>query len=420
MKERIAVLVAIGDELLEGRYPDSNSSSMAARLLELGVEVRRVVVLGDDEEQIAEALRAAASEASLVVMTGGLGPTLDDVSRGAAARAAGVSLERSDEAWAQVCDWYERAGRERPQSNERQALVPAGATVLANSEGTAPGFRLALGESTLFALPGPPREMQPMFAEHVLGWLRSDPGHAIQSKYRRFHLFGLSESLFADRAGDWMARSANPRMGVTFKAGTLTVRLAAFGSDATEAQALLDARGAAFLERFGSHVYSESEGDPAVLLSAAAARRGWRIAVAESCTGGRVASSLTALAGASEVFQEGFVTYSNEAKSGRLGVASERIEAHGAVSEEVARAMARGAARVAGVDAAVAVTGVAGPGGGSDSKPVGLVWFATWVRGHEAAIERRYPPVARERIQEWATTAALRDLTVAIEAAEAN
>ena len=410
-----AAVLAVGDELLEGRYPDLNSSAIAASLLQVGLHAGCFEVVADDEDLIARSLARLAAEHAVVLVTGGLGPTLDDVTRSAVARAAGVELVVDEAARRHVEGWWARTGRQMPESNERQMLVPAGAGVLPNPHGTAPGFRIELGECQVFAMPGPPREMQPMLEGHVLGWIDENLSSERVFAERRFHLFGISESLFADKAGEWMERGANPQMGVTFKAGTLTVRVVGWGADREAAEEIVERRAGAFRSRFGSVVYSESEGDPAVLLIDACRAKALRIALAESCTGGLVASRLTAIPGASDVLAEGFVTYSNGAKTARLGVSEELLDAHGAVSREVAEAMARGAVQASEADAAVAVTGIAGPDGGSADKPVGLVWFATCVADRVASEERRFPTGSRTRIQEWASTAALRLLTGALE-----
>jgi len=411
---RVAVL-AIGDELLEGRHPDLNSSTIAGRLLGVGMHAGRFEVVGDDEHLIADAIRRLGREHGIVIVTGGLGPTQDDVTRSAAARAMDRELLHSAEAREQVEEWYERHGRDMPSANERQMWIPAGAAVIPNVQGTAPGFRVEGAEYVLFALPGPPSEMVPMLEQHVLAWLRVE--HAVEHAFaeQRFYMFGISESLFADQASEWMVRGANPEMGVTFSAGTLTVRLVGRGLDQAAADDLVLRRAEEFRGRFGAFIYSELEGDPAVLLARAAQGRGLRLALAESCTGGLAAARLAAVPGVSEVLVEGFVTYSEHAKRERLAVPEAMLRERGAVSREVAEAMAKGAMVASGADATVAVTGVAGPGGGSSLKPVGLVWFATCVRGQVRSEERRFPPVSRTRIQEWAVTAALRMLTCAIE-----
>ena len=406
-RERCVGLLAIGDELLAGAHPDLNSPWLAARVAEHGRRVARVVTVGDDEQAIAAAIADLARRAALVVTSGGLGPTPDDLTRHGAARAAGVELGHSEEAWGQIRRWYQRAGREMPATNERQALIPAGATVLENTTGTAPGFRASVGDAALFVLPGPPREMQAMAEQSLLPWLADRPLDGTVRRVRALHMFDLPESTFAQDAGAWLARDANPLIGVTVKQGILSAKLVAEADSAAEAEELLATRGAELRERFGAHVFSEDTPDLALVLGAELVRGGATVTVAESCTGGLVAAALTRAPGISAVFREGFVTYSNEAKTRQLGVGEALLTEHGAVSPPVAEAMARGAAERADVRLAVATTGIAGPGGGSEAKPVGLVWFGL-ARGTESvAVRRRWPDAGRDRIRTWATAKAL-------------
>ncbi len=400
-------LIAVGDELLAGTHPDLNSPELAQRLADLGRRVERVTVVGDGESEIERASTEAALRVPLVIVTGGLGPTLDDVTRQAVARAAGRPLVHSEEAWSQVVAWYERAARKMPDSNRRQALIPEGAAILPNRRGTAPGLRVAVGEAVLVALPGPPLEMGEMFERELAPWLAARPVGEGVRRVRRLHLIDLSESVFAERVGDWMARDANPLMAVTAKAGVLSVRLVARGACAEEAQELLDARRDELLERLGKHVFSEETGDLAQALGSELLARELTVALAESCTGGRIAAALTRIPGISGVFREGFVVYGNDAKVERLGVDPASIAEHGAVSPQVAEALARGAAERSGARLALGVTGIAGPGGGSPEKPVGLVWYGLALDGAVEVVERRWPDSGRDRVQEWATAKGL-------------
>ena len=394
-------LLAIGDELVQGAHPDLNSPWLASRLTETGRTVARGIGVGDDEEAIAEALLDLSARATLVVASGGLGPTLDDVTRHAAARAAGVPLVRSEEAWEQVLAWYARADRGMPASNERQALVPLGAVVLDNPTGTAPGFRVAVGGATLFVLPGPPAELTVMAERHLLPWAAAHPIGGQVFASRRFHLFDLSESVFADLAGSWMSRAENPLMGVTVSGGILSVKLVARAATGHEAEAVLAARALAFGERFGQHVFSEHSADLGLAVGEDLVARGMTATTAESCTGGLVAGALTRAPGISAVFREGIVAYSDEAKVALLGVEPELLARHGAVSQEVALAMASGAAARAGARLAVSVTGIAGPTGGTPEKPVGLVCFGLSRDGETVAVARRWPDAGRDRIRGW-------------------
>jgi nicotinamide-nucleotide amidase len=397
-----AAVVAVGDELLAGSHPDLDSPEIARALAGLGIPVKLVTVVGDDEQPIADVVARLAERFELVLVTGGLGPTLDDVTRHAVARALDRELVVADDALAQVAAWWAGRGVPMPDANRRQALVPAGAAVLPNSEGTAPGFRAETERGHVLALPGPPRELRAMLAEQVVPWLRgAGLGAPVADPLapRRLHLFGLSESLFAERAGEWMARDASPLVGCTVKDGVLTVTLRARGDDRERALAALDARVEEFRARFADHLFSEHEPRLERVLVDELRDRGLTLATAESCTGGLVASLVTTVPGASDVFEEARVTYARAAKERLLGVPAELLERHGEVSSEVAGAMAAGLAERSGASLALSITGVAGPAGGSEEKPVGLVWFGVAHDGRVETSERRFPRAGREWIQ---------------------
>ena len=404
---RSAALLAVGDELVSGEQADRNSAFLAEGLLEHGWRVSEVVLLGDDEVRLARAMGELCARHGLVLTTGGLGPTLDDVTRHAAARAAGRALVLDGGALRAIGTWYAERGRPMPASNERQALFPAGAVSLANRAGTAPGFRLRVGEAWLVALPGPPREMRTVFERELAPWLVGLPAAGPVVRRRRLHLFGLTESDFADQVGAWMERDVEPRMGVLARAGVLTVKLEASAPDEVAALELLEHRAALLRARFKDLIFSEDRRDPAWAVGRELIARGLSLSVAESCTGGLVARKLCAVPGISAVFLEGFVPYSDRAKIERLGVCARLIETHGAVSGPVAEAMARGAAERSGARLAVATTGIAGPQGGSARKPVGLVWFGLCSQGRSESTERRFPPRGRGLVMEWAANTAL-------------
>lgn len=404
---RRAALVAVGDELVSGERQDANLAWLAARLEAAGLEVREARLVGDDEEALAAALDELLARHGLVVTSGGLGPTLDDVTRQAAARATGCELAVDAPALEAVRAWWRERGRPMPESNARQAFLPRGATVLPNAHGTAPGFRVERAGAWLVALPGPPHELRGVFEDAVEPWLATLPAPGPARLRGTFLLFGLSESLFADQAGRWMERSENPRMGVLASAGSLLVKLEARGRTPEEAQVLYAARASEVRLRFAAHLAGEGCASLAELTGRALLAAGVPVAVAESCTGGLIAARLTEVPGISAVFREGLVTYSNAAKEARLGVPSDLLEAHGAVSAQAALAMARGAARTGGARLALSVTGVAGPGGGTPEKPVGLVWFGLWLDGQELALERRFPARGRAWVREWAANTGL-------------
>ncbi|MBL8861755.1 MAG: CinA family nicotinamide mononucleotide deamidase-related protein [Planctomycetes bacterium] len=405
-RELAVALVATGDELVEGRHVDTNSAEIARELLAVGFEPRRFTVLGDDEDGLVHALLELAAGHGAIVITGGLGPTLDDVTRHAVARAAGVALARDEGVLAGLRERFARRGRPFAEANTRQALFPAGAEVLPNANGTAAGFAIPVAGALVVALPGPPREMRPMLAELVVPRLVARVADLPCVERRAFHLFGLPESAFADAAGAWMERGANPLVGVTASGGRLSVTLRAEAATRAAARELADARAAEVRARFASWIFSEDEPDLAAVLGRELIARGVSVTLAESCTGGLAAERLTRVPGISAVFGTGFVTYADEAKTRLLGVEPALLAAHGAVSAPVAAAMARGAARHCGARLAVAITGIAGPGGGSPEKPVGLVHFGVSVDGVVSTEERRFLDLGRDLVRDFAASTA--------------
>jgi nicotinamide-nucleotide amidase len=411
-RQRAAIL-SIGDELMAGVHPDLNAPFLAAKLKQLGVVVCELRVIADDEKALAEAMRELCARYDLLLVSGGLGPTLDDVTRHAAAAAAGVAIEHSPEAMDDIREWFMRSGRPMPDSNDRQALLPAGAESLANACGTAPGFRLRIGEAYLCAMPGPPRELQDMFQRKVRPWIGQQWPTAVAPLRAQFHLFGVSESLFADKVGSWMARAKDellehePLMGVTANSGALSVHITAMDSRGERGQRLFEERVVAFRARFQEAIYSEQEANLSLVLANRLIDASITVTTAESCTGGLVAGALTRAAGVSAVLGQAFVTYSDESKTRMLGVPEELISKYGAVSIEVARAMAAGAAERSGARLALAITGIAGPGGGTEEKPVGTVCFASCFDGHLRDGRRQFPNAGRESVRGWATTWAL-------------
>jgi nicotinamide-nucleotide amidase len=406
-RRRSAALVASGDELVRGDTLDTNSSHLARRLLDLGWSVERFVILGDDEDGLTELVEDLVGDHALVIVTGGLGPTLDDVTRHALARASERQLVSSPHVIDEMRAYFESRGRPFATANERQALFPEGAEILRNPVGTAPGFLLEIRGAHVFALPGPPRELEVMLENEVvprLSRLAPSPEAVANAS---FYLFGLPEGVFADQCGEWMSRGANPIIGVTARSGVLSARVRATGKDAGAAEAVLQARCVEFQTRFERWIYSRTESDVAFALGKELIAKAVSLTVAESCTGGLVAEQLTRVPGISAVFSAGFVTYANQAKTDLLGVDPELIRAHGAVSREVAEAMAKGAARRAGARLAVSVTGIAGPDGGTPEKPVGLVWFGLSRDGALSSEERRFAVRGRDLIREFAANTAL-------------
>ena len=415
-------IVAIGDELLAGAHPDLNSPYLAGRMVEFGRRVRRIFVVGDDEADIAAAVDRAAEGAALVFVSGGLGPTLDDVTRHGVARSLGDELVESPEAWTEIAAWFERAGRPLVESNRRQALIPARAAMISNGFGTAPGFRAEHpGGAVVLVLPGPPRELQGVFDAEVAPWLEQRPADDLHRAKSTVSFVDLPESSFADAVGAWMERDANPLVGVTVKEGILTARCVATAETAARAKRLAQARADEIHALFEDRYIGNEVQDLGAFVGSELVRLGKSFTVAESCTTGAVAAALGGAPGLSRVFDGGFVTYDNTWKTRDLGVSADIIETHGAVSSECAAAMAGGALERAGADLAVSVTGVAGPTGGTAEKPIGLVWFGVAERGESGevrvrTIERRWHPVGRSAVRRWARNKALALLLTAARA----
>jgi nicotinamide-nucleotide amidase len=395
-----AEIVTIGTEMLLGDLVDTNTAWISQRLAELGVAIYRHTTVGDNPDRIVEALREASSRSTLVITTGGLGPTSDDLTNACLATLTGREMEEYPEARRHVDEMFERFGRKPTENNYKQALFPTGTELIPNPVGTAMGA-LVEWEETLFAtLPGVPVEMKTMFGETLEPLIRARSEGSIVSK--TLHFAGIGESALAEKVQEFLdARDPT----VAPLAGQGRVRLRITTRAATEEEALdkISPVEREILSRLNDFYYGQGdetlEGAVARLLQ----KRGATLALAESCTGGLLAKRLTDMAGSSAFFTEGLVTYSNEAKERLLGVPHALLLEHGAVSEPVARAMAEGARKTSGADYGLSVTGIAGPDGGTEEKPVGLVFvgisdagdtfaekldLTAWARSRDAVRER--------------------------------
>jgi nicotinamide-nucleotide amidase len=369
-----AVILSIGSELVTGLSLDTHSADIARVCSALGIEVVRHETVDDDAPAIAAVFRRAAAAADFVIATGGLGPTLDDCTREALAEAMGVALEMNAEALAHLEGWSKTRGKPLSDSNRRQAMLPRGAGVLPNPIGTAVGIAARVGSAQVYVMPGVPSEFRRMLDAEVLPRLRAaSPGRA--TVVRTIRTQGVPESIVGERLADLMVPRRSPHVGTAVHGGMIDVHIYASGAP-DEVAALLEADARVVCERLGDAVFGEGDTRLEETVAALLAGRRKTLAVAESCTGGLIAAKLVNVPGISTYFLEGVVAYSNESKVRTLGVSEALIRAHGAVSEPVARAMAEGVRVRSGADLAVAVTGIAGPGGGTSEKPVGTVWFA--------------------------------------------
>jgi nicotinamide-nucleotide amidase len=398
-------LVTIGTELLLGMTVDTNGAEIARSLAEKGVRVARRTSVADRADDIREAVAGALARTGAVLTTGGLGPTRDDITKKVIADLYAAPLEFDEAVWGNLLERFARLQRTPPQSNRSQAEVPKGAIVLRNRWGTAPGIWLDGSPGLTIMLPGVPMEMRKLMQHEVVPRLAArSSGSVIRSLMVRTN--GIPESALAERLGHIEREIAPVSLAYLPGLEGVDLRLSAWEVSAGEADRMLRTAAELVRGRAAEHVYGEGERDLAELVLEAARSQGERLAVAESCTGGLVGARLTEIPGSSDVFVGGVIAYDNAVKREALNVPAELLEQHGAVSEPVAGAMVVGVAHRFQVSAAVSVTGIAGPGGGSDAKPVGTVWIATWLRGSTEA--RRFLfPGTRHEIRARAAQAAL-------------
>lgn len=377
-------LITIGDELLLGFTIDTNAAHLARTLASIGVSIVRRATVGDDAADIAQAVREALDRTGAVITTGGLGPTSDDRTRPAIAELFGRDLVPDEERWEALrALWRERGRGEIPLSNRGQIMIPRGATVLTNRHGTAPGIWLEDERGRWCAmLPGVPREMRGMLADELLPRLqgRFDAAFTVV-RSRTIRTTGIAESKVAEVLGP--LASGVDGLSLAYLPGQegVDLRLTSRGRGGIEADEALDQAASQLRELISRYAYGEDGTDLAATILQACEARALHIAVAESCTGGLLGARLTAIPGSSSVVLGGVIAYSNDVKRGVLGVQPETLDAHGAVSEQVATEMAAGVRRLVGAEVGMSITGVAGPGGGTADKPVGLVWIGVDVQG---------------------------------------
>ncbi|MBP3629411.1 MAG: competence/damage-inducible protein A [Anaerotignum sp.] len=375
-----AEIMAVGTELLLGDILNTNAQFLAQELANLGIEVYYQTVVGDNPQRLKDTIYHAFSRADLIITTGGLGPTEDDLTKETAAEYFGVDLVLDERALGRIQKFFDRIGRKMTENNVKQAMVPAtNGIVLYNDNGSAPGIIIEKDGKTIVMLPGPPKETIPMFLNQVKPYLAEKQEYTFLSRILR--VANVGESAMAAQVQDIMDAQTNPTIAPYAKDGEAILRITAKAKNEAEADALIDPIAAKLKERLGDAVYAEGETDMQTVVAEMLLEKKLTIAVAESCTGGLVASKLIEYPGISEVLLEGCVTYSNDAKMRRLGVKAETLEQFGAVSEETAREMAEGIAKTSGADIGLATTGIAGPGGGSEEKPVGLVYMGLYYKG---------------------------------------
>ena len=398
--------ISVGTEILLGNIVNTNAAYLSEQCAALGLSCFHQSVVGDNEERLDEAVRKALSRSDILILSGGLGPTKDDLTKEVVAKVFGKELYEDGRTKERIQDYFRRVHSDQVTPNNwKQAMVPEGAKVVDNHNGTAPGLILEEKGKTVILPPGPPNEIKPMFERDIAPYLNKLQPEGIYSKMVK--ICSIGESKAETMVADLMDEQTNPTIAPYAKTGEVHFRVTAKASDEEVAEQLFAPLLEELSRRFGDKIYTTRE---EVTLEAAIVslleEKKMTMTTAESCTGGLLAGRITNVPGASNVYKEGYITYSNDAKERLLGVKRETLVQYGAVSLQTAKEMARGAAKAAGADAALSVTGIAGPGGGTPEKPVGLVYVGCYVKGH-VRVEEFHFTGNRDKNREFAVARAL-------------
>ncbi len=402
----VTELVCVGTELLLGNIVNTNAAFLSEKCALLGLSMYHQSVVGDNEGRLEELLHTALDRSDVVILSGGLGPTKDDLTKETAAKVMGMPLKEDVHSRERIEEYFKNSSFKRiTENNWKQAMVPEGAIVLDNHNGTAPGLILEKNGKSMILLPGPPNELIPMFENQVAPYLRKLQPEMICSAMVK--VVGSGESLVETEISDLIANQTNPTIATYAKTGEVDLRVTAKAKSEEEADALIRPMVQELRRRFGKLIFTTEEKEtlPSVIVRTLTEKK-LTLATAESCTGGMIAAKITDVPGASWIFREGFVTYSNEAKERLLGVRHETLETFGAVSQETAKEMAEGGARAAEADICLSVTGIAGPDGGTKEKPVGLVYIGCCYQGI-TKVEELHLKGNRGKIRENAAVKAL-------------
>jgi len=400
----VAEILAVGTELLMGQIVNTNAQYLTKRLNDLGVNVYYHSVVGDNPARLKECLRLALSRCDVVITTGGLGPTRDDITKETIAEIMGVKLVRHEETLRNIKCFFERVDRRMMENNIKQADIPEGCIIIPNHNGTAPGCIIEKDGKTVIMLPGPPKEMIPMFEETVSPYFGKKTGQIIGS--RMLKVFGIGESEMEMKIMDLVEAQSNPTIAPYVNMGEVVIRVTARSKNYDEAMKMIDPVIEKIKERLGSNLYAYDGETLEEIVVRLLIERNISISTAESCTGGMLASKLVNVPGVSKVFANGFITYSNQSKTDILGVSPDTISTFGAVSKETALEMVKGLIKRTAARAGIAITGIAGPDGGTPEKPVGTVWIAVMLDGEiEASIFKLNGD--RERVRHTACLNAL-------------
>lgn len=397
-------ILSVGTEILLGDILNTNSRYLSKELANLGIDVYYHQVVGDNRERILSALKEAFSRSDIIITTGGLGPTKDDMTKELVAEFLGMDMYLHEESLKKIEDYFKKMGRIPVKSNEKQAYFPKEAIILENNNGTAPGAIFEKDGKAIIVLPGPSKEMEPMFNNSVRKYLEKLTGYTIVSEVLR--VFGIGESEAESKLQDLIDNGQNPTIAPYAKEGEVTFRITAKGKNEEEAKELIKPLKEEVYKRLGNLIYNTGDVSIQETVGEMLVNKNMTIGVSESCTGGLVSAKLIEYPGISSVFLEGAVTYSNEAKMRTLNVKKDTLEKFGAVSEETAIEMAEGIAKRCGSRIGVSTTGIAGPGGGTEEKPVGLVYIGVCIDG-KTKVERHVFSGNRNAVRNKASMTAL-------------
>lgn len=401
----IAEIISVGTELLLGNIINTNAAYLAEQCAVLGLSCYYQDVVGDNEERLAATIKMALDRSDIVFIGGGLGPTPDDLSKEVAAKVAGVPLIMDEESRTAIAEYFKRIGKEPTDNNWKQAMMPEGCTIFPNNNGTAPGCAIKTGEKHIILLPGPPEELKLMFEESVVPYIKGLMSGIIYSKTVK--ICGIGESRAASMISDLIEEQSNPTIATYAKTGEVHIRVSAKADSESDAKKLAKPVVKGLKERFGSYIYT-TEVD--VTLEKAVVdliiANGLTVGTVESCTGGMVAARLINVPGVSDAFKSGIVTYSNKAKRRFVGVKKATLDKYGAVSKQTATEMAKGLSALNKADVVISTTGIAGPDGGTEDKPVGLVYIGCYVCGKTSVKECHFTG-NRQKIRENTVVAAL-------------
>ncbi|AOT68219.1 competence/damage-inducible protein A [Geosporobacter ferrireducens] len=404
-------LISIGTELLFGQIINTNTVYLSQQLNTLGINVYYHFTVGDNHQRLKEVLNYALQNADMVITTGGLGPTQDDLTRETIAKAMGKRLVLHAPSMKRLESFFRDLNRPMCENNKKQAYLPEGSIVLQNNNGTAPGFIIDHEGKVIISLPGPPKEMMGMFTEGVMEYLQEKSKATIYSRVLRF--FGIGESALETELLDMISNQENPTLAPYAKEGEVSLRITAKAENDVKAMALIKPVIEEIRSRVGEYLYSEQDEELAEVVAKQLMEKQITISLAESCTGGLLAGRLTAVPGISKCFYSGYITYSNEAKAGMLGVKNATLEKYGAVSEETAKEMVMGLRKKQNSDLCVSITGIAGPDGGTDEKPVGLVYIGIMYK-EQLTVHRLNTFGDRARIRNYTVLSALNAIRNAI------